>query len=232
MTERLQQPPGSARRTARVRTPRSRAGSIWGARTIPDAAAGGLAPESEPTLLGFPAEFAEEDDLAQRPVGGAASDASELGLVVLRRADRFGAGALVLAGVAANVSLSLSWSAGAGPAGLSLVQQGVEALGSGVGEAALSGVWQPLVVVLSGGLLVLLGLLLLVPARAHRLVGVLALVVALVAATAVAVLIVDSGGGLDRFGPGMWCAVAVPVLGVLGSLKAMLTAPRVTLAPC
>ena len=29
----------------------------------------------------------------------------------------------------------------------------------------------------------------------------------------------------------MWCAVAVPVLGLLGSLKAMFTAPLVTLDP-
>jgi len=38
-----------------------------------------------------------------------------------------------------------------------------------------------------------------------------------------------TGWEIDRFGPGMWCAVAVPVLGMLGALKAMLTAPRVTL---
>ena len=92
-------------------------------------------------------------------------------------------------------------------------------------------VWQPSVVVLCGGLLVLLGLLLLVPARAHRFVGLLGLIVALAAATAVVLLIVESGLADDRFGPGMWCAVAVPVLGVLGALKAMLTAPRVTLGP-
>jgi hypothetical protein len=96
-------------------------------------------------------------------------------------------------------------------------------------EATLDVVWQPSVVVLCGGLLVLLGLLLLVPAHAHRLVGVLALIVALASAAAVALLIAETGLADDRFGAGMWCAVAVPVLGVLGALKAMLTAPRVTL---
>ena len=85
--------------------------------------------------------------------------------------------------------------------------------------------------VLSGFLLVLLGFLMLAPTRGHRLVGVLALVVSLAAAAAVILLIADLGLTADQFGPGMWCAVAIPVLGVLGSVKAMLTAPHVTLGP-
>jgi hypothetical protein len=168
------------------------------------------------------------------PASGAASagSPSRPALTVLRRPEAFGAGALVLAGVAANVSLSLSWSPGEGPTGLSLVQRGGEALDSGIDASVRSGVWEPLVVVLCGGLLVLLGFLLLVPARGHRLLGVLALVVALAAAAAVvAVLVSDMGWQVDRFGPGMWCAVAVPVLGAVGALKAMLTAPRVTIDP-
>jgi hypothetical protein len=133
--------------------------------------------------------------------------------------------------VAANVSLSLSWSPGEGPTGLSLVQRGVEALGSGVAESVRSGLWQAPAVVLSGGLLVLLGMLLLVPARTHRLIGLLALLVSLGSAVAVGFLLADLDWTVERFGPGTWFAVAVPVLGVLGSLKAMLTAPLVTLAP-
>lgn len=232
MTDRLQQPNGSDERTAHRRTPRSRAGRIWGARTIPPVAPA-AAPESEPTILGFPAEITDETDPVEAAADEAAPDASpsRLELAVLRRADPIGAAVLVLAGVAANVSLLLSWSPGEGPTGLSLVQRGGEALDSGIAESARSGVWQPLVVVLCGGLLVLLGFLLLVPARAHRLVGVLALVVSLAAATAVVLLLADDGWVTDGFGPGLWCAVAVPVLGVLGSLKAMLTVPVVTLAP-
>jgi hypothetical protein len=45
------------------------------------------------------------------------------------------------------------------------------------------------------------------------------------------VLMAVSGLVDDRFGPGMWCAVAVPVLGLLGALKAMLTVPLVALDP-
>jgi hypothetical protein len=189
--------------------------------------------DAGPTILGFPAELPEEDDEAELPATGAetAVSAPSPALLVLRRADPIGAAALVLAGVSANVSLSLSWSPGEGPSGLSLVQRGGEALSAGEDQAARSGVWQPLVVVLSGGLLVVLGFLLLVPARAHRLVGVLALVVALAAAAAVVLLVTETDLVDDRFGPGMWCAVAVPVIGVLGALKAMLTAPRVALVP-
>ena len=229
MSERLEQPPVSGHRTARRRTSRPRAGGVWGARTIPAATARELAAESEPTILGFPAELPEEDGEADEAEPDLLP--ADLGLVALRRADRFGAGALVLAGVAANVSLSLSWSPGEGPTGLSLVQRGVEGLDLSVGGWALEGLWQPFVVVLCGGLLVLLGFLLLVPARAHRLVGVLALLVSLGAAAAIVLLMVDGGWGADRFGPGLWCAVAVPVLGGLGSLKAMLTVPLVTVAP-
>ena len=228
MTERLQ-PPGSVSRTGRRRRTQSRADGIWGARTIPAATARDLDATSEPTLFGLPAEIVPDADTAERSTAEAAAEVppSDVRLVVLRRADRWGAGALVLAGVEANVSLSLSWSPGEGPTGLSLVRRGVEGLG--FEASALSGVWQPFVVVLSGGLLVLLGFLLLVPARAHRLIGVLALLVSLAAASAVVVLLANGGWGPGQFGPGLWCAVAVPILGTLGALKAMLTPPQIVL---
>ncbi|TFV91724.1 hypothetical protein E4P40_05300 [Blastococcus sp. CT_GayMR20] len=212
MTERLQPPHGSGQKTARRRGARSRAGGPRGPRTVPADTIG------EPTILGFPADVPEEGTALPQPE-----------LIVLKRPDRVAGGALVLAGVAANLSLLLSWSTGEGPTGLALLQRSVEGLGAGVAEWAGGGVWQPFVVVASGGLLVVLGLLLLVPARAHRLVGLVALVVALGCAAAVVLLLADTGWTLDRYGAGMWCAVAVPVLGLLGALKAMLTTPLVTL---
>jgi hypothetical protein len=189
--------------------------------------------ETGPTILGFPAEFAKDDDTAEEPADEQTLQAppGAGGLVFLRRPDWLGGVFLVLAGVAANVSLSLSWTAGDGTNGLSLVRRGAEILGAGIGELARSGFWQPLAVVGGGGLFVLLGLLVLIPARAHRLLGVVALLIALAAAAAVIVLFADAEWRVDRFGPGMWFAVAVPVLGVLGALKAMLTAPRITLVP-
>lgn len=223
MTERLQ-PHGSDGRTASRRTPKSWARRHEGGGTIPNIAPVYLTVEPDPTLLGFRAEVPDDDD-PEPPVDGSLPLPQ---LIVVRRADPIAAGALVLSGVAANVSLVLSWAPGDGPTGLTLVRRGVEALSA---DAAPSGVWQPPVVVLSGFVLVLLGFLMLAPTRAHRLVGVLALTVALAAAAAVILLIADLGLRVDQFGPGMWCAVAVPVLGVLGSVKAMLTAPRITLSP-
>jgi hypothetical protein len=227
MTERLQQPSDSGHRSARRRP---RAGGLWGARKIPALPALKVPTETGPTLLGFPAE---ETEGAETPGADEGPDILPFHRVpgVLKRVDRVGATALVLAGVAANVSLLLSWAPGEGPAGLALIQHSVEALRSGAADPADSGLWQPLVVVVSGGLLVVLGLLLLVPARAHRLVGVVALMVTLAAAAAVILLMADTGWTMDEIGPGLWCAVAVPVLGLLGSLKALVSAPLVALVP-
>jgi hypothetical protein len=83
--------------------------------------------------------------------------------------------------------------------------------------------------VLGGGLLFLLGVLLFLPARTHRVVGLLALLLASGTAAGVLFLVADADWRSIRFGSGMWFAVAVPVLGLLGALKAMLTTPRVTL---
>jgi len=215
MTQRLEQPGRSRRRTPRRRPP-----------------APPTEPTSEPTLLGFPAEYVADTAPSEPPPDGALTEvpAQTDALTVVRRTEPLGAGALVLAGTAANVSLLVSWSTGEEPTGLTLVQRGGEAFDTGLAEFVRSGVWEPIVVVACGGLMVLLGLAMLIPARAHRLLGVLALVVALGAAAAVLVLMSDAGWVTERFGPGMWCAVAVPVLGLLGALKAMLTAPRVELA--
>ena len=175
MTERLQ-PDGSRQRTAGRRTPLSWARRHEDGGTIPNIAPVYLTVEPDPTLLGFPAEYPDDD--GGPPTEAPPVDAApEPSLRVVKRSDPFAAGALVLAGAAANASLLLSWSPGAGPTGLTLVQQGIDALGSGV-DAVQRVLWEPSVVVLCGGLLVLLGLLLLVPARAHRFVGVLAFVVA------------------------------------------------------
>ncbi|MFP5371579.1 MAG: hypothetical protein ACLGI3_12645 [Actinomycetes bacterium] len=226
MPQRLRQQPLPRPRRARGR---QQIGAGRAATTIPAEVITGPAVDGEPTLFGLPAEIAEPDEGSQRAVERSHVLPSGRELVTVRRADRTGGTALVLAGVAANVSLFLSWSPGGEPDGLSLVEDGARVLVGGVPPAVPLSVWQPLVVVASGGVLVLLGLLLLVPARAHRLVGMLALLASLAAAAALVVLVAGLGWQPERFGPGMWCAVAVPLLGLLGSLKAMLTPPLVTL---
>jgi hypothetical protein len=223
MTERVR-PGDSGLRTARGRVPRVMRNGPRHPPAIPVPPPRNVSEEGPGTILGFPAE--PTDDVAAS-VGAPEVPASPA-LVVLRRPDPLGATFLVLAGVAANVSLSLPWPPADGPTGLALVQRGARGLGSGPAGDAL---WQPFAVVLCGGVLVALGFLLMVPARSHRLVGVLALLVALAAAASAVLLVVDTDLADERFGPGLWCAAAVPVLGLLGALKAMLTAPLVSLAP-
>lgn len=233
MIQRLQKPPGSGKRTARRKTPTPPFPDGGEGPTLPAAPPPGPVAEDEATILGFPADDPDDDDeaqwLADESVPGVPEAGSEL--VVLRRPDRVGAVVLVLAGVAANVSLFLPWSPGESSYGLALVQRGVDVLGGGLGELAGSGVWQPFSVVLAGGLFVVLGLLMLVPAHSHRVLGVLALFVALAAAAAAVVLFADAGWRVERSGIGLWFAVAVPGLGLLGALKAMLTPPHVALVP-
>ena len=89
--------------------------------------------------------------------------------------------------------------------------------------------WQPLAIVLGGGLLFVLGLLMLVPARAHRTLGLLALLLAAAAGAGVLVPLAAAKWRLGVFDVGFFCGIAVAVLGLLGALKALLTAPRMRL---
>ena len=146
----------------------------------------------------------------------------------IRRADPVAGVLLVLAGGAAAASLWLPWLKGDTGTGLPLVRRGLEIAGSDIRALGPSGLWQPLAIVLGGGVLFLLGVLMFGPARTHRLSGVLALLVASAAAAGVLFRIGDAGWDVDRWDLGLWCAVAVAGLGVLGALKAMLTAPRIT----
>ena len=179
----------------------------------------------EPMLLGFPAEFADDDADDDEPSPPIRLDPR---VVVLRRADHVAGGALIVAGVAGAASTTFPWFRGE-ERGLVLVQHGLEEAGAGVEEFLASGAWPPLAIVFGGFLLLLLGLLLFRPARTHRLVGVLELLVASLAAAGVIVLLARAGWTSRTFDVGMWLAVAVAGLGVLGSLKAMLTTPRVVL---
>jgi hypothetical protein len=225
MIERLHRR-GSGERTARG-LPMPHGAGAEPEPTDPGTLPPDVSADSEPSLLGFPAEF-EPDDSAEDGVVLASGPDIAVRMVVRRRAD-LGAGcALALAGVAANVSLWLPWVAGENQTGLSLVRRAVAVVGSGLGELLQRGLWQPVAIVLCGGLLAVLGLLVILPAHTHRLVGVLALLVALAAAAAVMALLAGAQWSTARFGPGLWSGAAVAGFGLLGALKAMLTLPLVT----
>src|SRR3954449_12403685 len=142
--------------------------------------------------------------------------------VAIRGPESLGGLLLILAGLVAAVSLVLHWLADRDVSGWGLVRTAFDDLGG----AFSSGLWQPLVIVLGGGVLFLLGLALWLPARSHRLVGLVALLVSAAITAAVLVPLVIAKWDLGFFGPGFWCGIAVAVLGLVGSLKAVLTRPR------
>jgi hypothetical protein len=176
-----------------------------------------------PLILGFPAEIEDDDaDPGEDELPGPG-----LRLVVARRADPVAGVALLLAGGATAASLWLPWAQG-GAAGESLVRRALEV--PGVADLLAGDGWPPVAVVVSGAAFLLVCPLLFRPARTHRVAGMLALLAAVPAAAGVLLLSADARWDTERFGAGLWCAVAVAALGVLGALKAMLTLPRVTAA--
>jgi hypothetical protein len=142
--------------------------------------------------------------------------------VALRGPESLGGLLLILAGIAAAISLPLDWIAAVDVTGLDLVRKGFDDVGGIFGD----GLWQPMAIILGGGVLFLLGILLWLPAKSHRFLGLVALVISGVIVAAVLVPLVDAGWELGDFGLGFWFAVAVAVLGLLGSLKAVLTGKR------
>jgi hypothetical protein len=145
--------------------------------------------------------------------------------VVVRRADSVAGLLLLLAGIAAGVSLLVVWVHG-GATGLELVRDGVDDLGDPQ-RLADRNTWQPLAVVFGGAALFVLGLLLFVHAKTHRFLGVLALLVTLVVAAGVLVPLADAHWDVQRWAVGGWFGVAVGGLGFLGALKALMTGPKV-----
>ncbi len=142
--------------------------------------------------------------------------------VALRGPESLGGLLLILAGIAAAISLLLDWVADDDISGWGLVRDGVDDLRGSLD----TGMWQPLAVVLGGGVLFVLGLLLWLPMRRHRFFGFLALLVTGAVTAGVLVPLALEGWNLGAFGPGFWCAIAVAVLGLLGSLKALFTGPK------
>jgi hypothetical protein len=146
--------------------------------------------------------------------------------VAVRRPDVVAGLLLLLAAAAAAVTLLLRWLAADDSTGLQLVRRGFTEFGDGARTLVDSGFWQPLTVVLGGGVLLVLGLLLFLPAKRHRFLGLVALLVAAAVSAAVLVPLVRASFDADTFRLGFWFAVAVAVLGLLGALKALLTGRR------
>jgi hypothetical protein len=143
--------------------------------------------------------------------------------VAVRRPDVLAGLLLLLAAASAAISLLLRWLSGRDDTGLDLVRRGIDDAREGFGTVIDTGFWQPLTVVGGGAVLLVLGLLMLLPAKRHRFLGLLALLVSAAVAAAVLVPLFQSGWDLSTFDIGFWLACAVAVLGLLGALKALLT---------
>ena len=142
--------------------------------------------------------------------------------IALRRPESLGGLLLILAGIAAGLSLLMDWLADDDISGWGLVRAGFDDLGNIFDE----GLWQPLAIVLGGGLLFVLGICMWLPMRSHRFFGLLALLISLGVTAGVLVPFQDADWDIGSFGPGFYCAILVAVLGLLGSIKALISGKK------
>jgi small basic protein len=130
---------------------------------------------------------------------------------------------MVLAGAGVGVSLLLDWLADAdGLTGYEILRQGLDNFGS----IFSTGLWQPVVIVVGAAILLLIGLTAFVPGKSRRLLGLIALLVALAMVAAVLVALSDSDFDLSVFAAGFYVVIGATALGLLGALKAAVTPPK------
>jgi hypothetical protein len=180
-----------------------------------------MSEQPPPTTTGEPARAS--DDSGSAPPERTAPEYSERP-VALRHPEGLGGLLLILAGIAAGISLLLDWLADDDASGLTLVREGFEDLGAAFGN----GMWQPLAIVLGGGVLLVLGGMMWLRLRTHRFFGILGLIVSGIVAAGVLVPLYQADWDLAVFAVGFWFGMAVAVLGLLGSLKALLSRPKYT----
>jgi len=140
--------------------------------------------------------------------------------VAVRRPDPLAGMMMVLAGVGIGVSLLLEWVQDV--SGYDIF---VPSLGR-VGSFFSDGVWQPLVIVIGAAVLLLIGLLAFIPGKSRRVLGLIALLIAVGIAAAVLTALIDVDFDLAAFELGFYVVIGAAVLGLLGALKAAVTPPK------
>ncbi|MDQ3733069.1 MAG: hypothetical protein M3400_03550 [Actinomycetota bacterium] len=140
--------------------------------------------------------------------------------VAVRRPDPLAGLLLVLAGVGIGVSLLLDWFEGL--PGYDIFQAGLDEIGSFFTD----GVWQPLVIVFGGAVLLLMGLLAFIPGKSRRAMGLIALLIAVAIVAAVMTALITADFDFSRFEPGFLVVIGAAVFALLGALKAALTPPK------
>lgn len=140
--------------------------------------------------------------------------------VAVRRPDSLAGLLLILAGLGIGVSLLLDWFQGA--EGYDVFKAGLDNADSFFSD----GVWQPLVIVFGGAVLLVIGLIAFIPGRSRRALGLIALLVAAAIVAAVLTALITADFDFSAFEPGFIVVIAAAVLGLLGALKAAVTPPK------
>jgi len=140
--------------------------------------------------------------------------------VAVRRPDSLAGLLLVLAGAAIGVSLLLEWFLDR--TGYDFFDVALDNAGSFFSD----GIWQPLVVVIGGALLLLIGLIAFIPGKSRRALGLVALLVAIGIVAAAMTVLINVDFDFSGIQPGFYVVLGAAALGLLGALKAAVTPPK------
>ncbi|MDQ4040005.1 MAG: hypothetical protein M3313_17050 [Actinomycetota bacterium] len=140
--------------------------------------------------------------------------------VAVRRPDSLAGLLMVLAGAAIGVSLLLEWFLDR--TGYDFFEVALDNAGSFFSD----GIWQPLVVVIGGAVLLLIGLIAFIPGKSRRALGLIALLVAIGIAAAAVTVLINVDFDFSGIQPGFYVVIGAAVLGLLGALKAAVTPPK------
>ena len=140
--------------------------------------------------------------------------------VAVRRPDSLAGLLMVLAGAAIGVSLLLEWFLDL--TGYDVFDQGLQNAGSFFND----GIWQPLVIVFGGAVLLLIGLIAFIPGKSRRALGLIALLVAIGIVAAAMTVLINVDFDFTGFKPGFYVVLGAAVLGLLGAVKAAVTPPK------
>ncbi|MBA3338486.1 MAG: hypothetical protein H0T54_01820 [Geodermatophilaceae bacterium] len=140
--------------------------------------------------------------------------------VAVRRPDSVAGLLLILAGLGIGISLLLDWFVDG--KGYDIFKFGLDNAGSFFSD----GVWQPLVIVFGGAVLLLIGLIAFIPGKSRRAMGLIALLIAAAIVAAVLTALITAKFDFSAFKPGFIVVIAAAVLALLGALKAAVTPPK------
>lgn len=140
--------------------------------------------------------------------------------VAVRRPDSLAGLLMVLAGAAIGISLLLKWFLDR--TGYDFFEVALDNAGSFFSD----GIWQPLVIVIGGAVLLLLGLIAFIPGKSRRVLGLIALLAAIGVVAAAMTVLINVDFDFTGIQAGFYVVLGAAVLGLFGALKAAVTPPK------